>query len=138
MPGGPGLQPQGFVEQNHLEQLTVYREKRQQGKAEAPTTADQAALDVVLPGSSVPPIVHPHAQPQHHDTGEQRRAAFKQFTLCTTDVDDIGRQRPGGKTSHQCQRPADVDATHRRLLTSVAQEGKNRRQHQDRLQAFAQ
>ncbi|MNM99505.1 hypothetical protein D3C81_1120660 [compost metagenome] len=86
----------------------------------------------------MPAIVHPHAQPEHHDTGEQRRAAFQQFTLSATDIDDIGCQCPGAETGQQRQEPTDVDATYRRLLAGVAQEGENCRQHQNGFQAFAQ
>ncbi|MNH33235.1 hypothetical protein D3C79_937350 [compost metagenome] len=83
-------------------------------------------------------IVHPHAQPKHHDAGKQCRAAFKQFALGAADVNHIRRQRPGTEPGKQGQAPAHVDAAHRRLLAGIAQEGEDRRQHQDCFQAFAQ
>ena len=42
----PGLQPQGFVEQNHLEQFAVHREERQDRKTET-TTAGQTRSGAV-------------------------------------------------------------------------------------------
>ncbi|MNM91791.1 hypothetical protein D3C81_1041000 [compost metagenome] len=83
-------------------------------------------------------VVHPHTKPQHHHRSEQRRAAFQQLALGTADVDHIGRQGPGGEAGDQRQAPAEVDAAYCRLLAGVAQEGQDRRQHQNRLKAFAQ
>ncbi|MNF53111.1 hypothetical protein D3C84_344830 [compost metagenome] len=133
-----GLQPQGFVEQDHFEQLTVHREERQDRKPESPTAAHQAALDVILPGCRMAPVVHPYPKPQHHDAGKQRRRTFQQLSLGTANVDHVRRERPGTQAGQQRQPPSDVDTAHRRLLTGIAQERKDRRQHQDRFQAFAQ
>ncbi|MNY57575.1 hypothetical protein D3C86_1938010 [compost metagenome] len=83
-------------------------------------------------------VMHPYSQPQHHDAGEQRRAAFKQLALGTADIDDIGRQGPGRQAGEQRQAPADVDTAHPRLLAGIAQERQDGGQHQDRFQAFAQ
>ncbi|MNV75919.1 hypothetical protein D3C71_1692460 [compost metagenome] len=81
MARGACLQPQGFVEQDHFKQFAIHREERQDRKAETPTAAHQAALDVILPGRGMATVVHPHAEPQHHDAGEQRCRTFQQFTL---------------------------------------------------------
>ena len=86
----------------------------------------------------MPAVMHPHPEPEHHQAGEQRSHAFQQFTLRTADVDQVRRQCPGGHPGQQCQAPADVHAAHRLLLTGVAQESQNRRQHQNRLQPFTQ
>ncbi|MNF57338.1 hypothetical protein D3C84_388640 [compost metagenome] len=82
--------------------------------------------------------MHPHAQPQHHDAGKQRRRALQQLALRTADINHIGCQRPGAQPRHKRQAPADVNAAHRRLLIRVTQESKDRRQHQNRFQTFAQ
>ncbi|KPX42412.1 Unknown protein sequence [Pseudomonas ficuserectae] len=138
MPGGSCLQPQGFIEQDHFEQLAIHREERQHREAETTTAADQTAFDIVLPCGGMTTVVHPHTKPEHHYAGKQRGGTFQQFTLCAADVDDVGRQRPGAQPGQQSQTPADVDAAHRRLLAGIAQKRQNRRQYQNRFQSFTQ
>ncbi|MNL20668.1 hypothetical protein D3C87_1419260 [compost metagenome] len=83
-------------------------------------------------------VVHPHAEPEHHDAGKQRRRTFEQLALRAADVDHVCRQCPGSEAGQQRQAPADIDAAHRRLLAGVTQEGEDRRQHQNRFQPFTQ
>ena len=83
-------------------------------------------------------IMHPHANPQQHHAGEQRRGAFQQLTLGAADIDQVSRHCPGSDPGEQRQAPANVHTAHRLLLSGVTQEGENRRQHQNRLQPLAQ
>ena len=102
------------------------------------SAASHLRLDEGLPAGRVGVAVHPEADVEQHDRGEQRGDALGDLAAGPAQRDHVGGGHPGDRPEDERRDPARVHVAQRLAAPRLDQHRDEGGQHQDGLEAFPQ